>query len=70
MRIRRVFRDLCCPRMSGHSYLALGGFVAALAVAIPVMGPTVGPIIVAVAALAAGLFIVTIVGIFIAPAIL
>jgi len=70
MRMKRLLRGLCSRRLSGHSYLAIGGFIAALAVAIPVAGTTLAPIILAAAALIAGLFIITVIGVLLGPAIL
>lgn len=70
MRVRRAIRRLRGMRISGNNYLAVGGFFAALAVAIPVAGPTLAPVIVAAAALLAGIFIITIIGILVGPVVL
>lgn len=70
MRIKRLLRSVCSARLSGHSYLAIGGFIAALAVGIPLAGTVLSPIIIAVAGLLAALFIITVIGVFMGPVIL
>ena len=57
MRIKRLLRALCGSSLSGNSYLAMGGFLALLALVIPVAGPVMATAISGVVAMLAAFFV-------------
>ena len=70
MRKRKVLRWLCSARLSGNSYLVVGGLFALVAPFVPVWGPALAPLVAAVGTIMAAVLVATIVGALLGPVVL